>query len=593
VTKAPSVVSSLGALVLYIVLALALFASAWVNPTYLSVGLAGDPQIHMWLLNWTPYSIAHGLNPFFTDYLNYPQGANLLWNLIPTVPGVLLSPSSLVMGPVFTYNLVMTLGIAGSAWCAYLAINSSVKDRLASLIGGLLFGFSPYMLAHSLGHPNLVISLTPPLTLLLLGELFVWQRRRAWLVGIGLGVLGAAQLLTTAEMLFATTLVGLIALAVLVVFRPGEAVQRLRHALPGLVSATIVFAVLGAAPLAYLFFGPERVVGVVREQDIYVTDLLNFVVPTHVMLLVPDQLAGLSRQWTGDDAEWNAYIGLPLLALLGFIALRWWRALLVRWSAIVAALIALLSLGPHLHLAGRIHFHIPLPWLLVQRLPLFENYLPARLMLFFYLFAGIALAFFVSHSRHQFSGWKLRAAWAWVAVSLLVLLPAVPWPATTNPIPPFFSGSSVDRIPAGSVALVAPFSTAPGFQLGPGQDSATNPMLWQVASGMRFRMPEGWVIVRDVDGNPTGGRPPRSTTQITMIQIQQGGTAPDLSSDLRAAILSDLARWHVSTVIVGPMYNQRAMLDFLTSLLGSEPEQVGGVYVWWDVGGRISPVAAR
>ncbi len=285
----------------------------------------------MWLLYWTPYSITHWLNPFFTDYLNYPQGANLLWNLIPTVPGVLLLPSTFVLGPVFSYNLVMTVALAASGWCAYLVINSLIGDKLAAFLGGLLYGFSPYMLAHSLGHPNLVICVTPPLAMLILAELFVWQRRRAWLVGIGLGVLGTAQLLTTAELLFATVFVGVIGLAMLAVARPREVRARLVHALPGLATAALVFAVLSAGPLAFLFFGPERVVGVVRQQDFFVTDLLNFIVPTHVMLVVPPQLAGVSSSWTGDDAEWNAYIGLPLLALLGFIAVRWWRTTWLIW----------------------------------------------------------------------------------------------------------------------------------------------------------------------------------------------------------------------------------------------------------------------
>src|SRR5947199_63172 len=28
----------------------------------------------MWMLAWVPYSITHGLNPFFTDYLLAPHG---------------------------------------------------------------------------------------------------------------------------------------------------------------------------------------------------------------------------------------------------------------------------------------------------------------------------------------------------------------------------------------------------------------------------------------------------------------------------------------------------------------------------------------
>lgn len=574
---------SVWAFLVYLVLAAALFSSSWVNPTYLSVGTAGDPELFMWLLAWVPYSISHALNPLFTNFLIYPEGANLMWTLIPIFPGVLLSPVMVAFGPVATYNVVMTLALAISAWCAYVSINALVGDRVGAVVGGLIFGFSPYMLAHSLGHPNLVICFTPPLALLILAELFVWQRRPPWQAGLALGGLAAAQLLTTPEILLTTAFVGALGAVVLLAIRPRQVAGRFRHIVVGFAVAAVVFVPLAALPLAFLFFGPQHVGGVVRQQDIFVTDLLNFVVPTRVMLLVPGAFAGLSHAWTGGDAESNAYIGIPLIGLLGFITLRWRSHTIVLWSAILAGVIALLSLGPHLHVGGNIHFHIRLPWLVFQRLPLFDNVLPARLMLFFYLLAGIAVAFFVREMRRGGTGWRVRAGWVWVVVSLLTLLPAVPWPASPNPVPQFFSGSGVARIPAGSVALVAPFSTASGFQSGPGQDSANYSMLWQLASNMRYRMPEGSLIVPDVDGTPTGGRPPASTTQSTMIAIQKGGGAPDLSPSLKAAVTGDLDRWQVRTVIVGPMYNQAAMISFFASLLGRDPQLVGGVYVWWDV----------
>jgi hypothetical protein len=217
--------------------------------------------------------------------------------------------------------------------------------------------------------------------------------------------------------------------------------------------------------------------------------------------------------------------------------------------------------------------------------------LPSRLMLYFYLLAAIALAFFVREMRHGATAWKHRTSWAWVAVCLVLLLPAVPWPSSPNPTPAFFTGSGVRRIPQGLVVLVAPFSTAPGFQKGPGQDSATYPMLWQMESGMWFRMPEGGLIVPDVNGAPSGGRPPRSVTQSTMIAIQQGGAAPLLSDALRGQISGELDRWKVQTVVVGPMYNQAAMIDLFSALLGRPPEQLDGVFVWWSTS-FIRPLSA-
>jgi hypothetical protein len=568
----------------YVILAVAVFASAWRNPGYLSVGTAGDSEIYMWMLGWVPYSISHGLNPMFSNFVVYPEGASLFWTLIPIVPGFVLSPVMVLAGPVATYNVTMTLGLASSAWCGFLAIRTLIGDALGSWLGGLLYGFSPYMLAHSLGHPNLVICVTPPLALWLLWELVAQKPRRPLLVGAAIGVLGAIQLLTTPEILFTTVLIGGIGLVVLAVLASAEIRSHARATVVGLAAAAVVFVALSAAPLAYAFLGPQQVHGVVREQDIYVTDVQNFVVPTDVMLFAPRTALDLSRRWTGDSAEFNGYIGIPFVSILAFVTLRYWSSRLIRWSAITAGITAVLSLGPHLHLGGQIHFHIPLPWLAVQHFPFFENVLPSRLMLLFYLLAGLALAFFVREIRRHAAGWRTPAAWAWVIVSLVLLAPRVPWPVTPNPVPEFFSSREVQRIPDGSVALVAPFSTAPGFQLGPGQDSATLPMLWQQASGMRFRMPEGGMNVPDVNGRPSGGRPPASTTQRTMIAIQQGGPPPDLTADLRSALDADISRWKIQTVIVGPMYNQSAMIDFFSALLGRGPQKDRGVYVWWDVG---------
>jgi hypothetical protein len=108
-------------------------------------------------------------------------------------------------------------------------------------------------------------------------------------------------------------------------------------------------------------------------------------------------------------------------------------------------------------------------------------------------------------------------------------------------------------------------------------------MLWQLSSGIRFRMPEGSLIVPEANGTPSGGRPPASTTQSTMIAIQQGRPTPELTPVLRDQITADLRHWQVRTVVIGPMYNQEAMVRFFSDLLGSSPEHIDGVYVWWDV----------
>src|SRR5438105_11021736 len=41
---------------------------------------AFDPFNAAWWLNWTPFAISHGLDPFTSNYLNYPSGMNMMWN---------------------------------------------------------------------------------------------------------------------------------------------------------------------------------------------------------------------------------------------------------------------------------------------------------------------------------------------------------------------------------------------------------------------------------------------------------------------------------------------------------------------------------
>ena len=57
--------------------------------------------------------------------------------------GLLLSPLTLVFGPVLTLNVLLTLAYGLSAWSAYLAIHRYVPSHTAAACGGLVYGFSP------------------------------------------------------------------------------------------------------------------------------------------------------------------------------------------------------------------------------------------------------------------------------------------------------------------------------------------------------------------------------------------------------------------------------------------------------------------
>jgi hypothetical protein len=590
------VVVPAAAAAVYLAFAFAMFASAWRNPFLYSIGNPGDQSLYMWQLTWPQYALLHSLNPFFSDYANYPAGVNLLWDAAMPIAAILLWPVTSTLGPLLSYNLLVTVGVALSAWTAFLLIRRYVRQPVAAGVGGLLYGFSPYMAAHAHGHVAIIVVFLTPLILLVIDEIVRVQRHRPLLLGVALALLSFAQFFTSEEVLLTTGMVVLVLVVVAAALWPQHAVRRVRYAATALLSAGALFALLVAWPVAFQLFGPQHFTVSPHGPNVYVNDLLGFWVPTEVQWIAPRRLLAISAKFTGNAAEWNSYVGVPLSLLLVFSVVRHWHNDWVRLSALAGAIVAILSLGITLHVGGSVKTWLPvftlalgfllvpsIParalvlltfalWLALWRMPLVENVLPARLMLYGYLFAGLVMAVFVEDLFGR--GWRrLALVLTALLVALVPLVPRLPFTYTEVPVPSFFAPDGpVTRIPEGSVALVAPIATF---------DSA-NAMLWQANSNMRFRMPESDFLVPAPGNGLYFDTPPTATTQA--LRDVAHGVAPAAADDrLRQAMRADLARWGVQTVIVGPMPDQDRAVALLTSAIGRPPERVQGVYVWWDV----------
>jgi hypothetical protein len=228
--------------------------------------------------------------------------------------------------------------------------------------------------------------------------------------------------------------------------------------------------------------------------------------------------------------------------------------------------IALLSLGPQLHVAGHVTA-IPLPWAVIGRLPLMESLLPGRLMLFAFLGIGIVVADLVDGAVRAGRRPTVLAAGGG-GLALIPLFPRLPYVTTGAQAPAFFEpGGGAARMPRGSVVLVTPFSNS----------HSSDAMYWQATAGYRFRMPEGEVFVP----GPTLG--PSPSFLQTTLQGLDHGRAASTSADDRARAVHELSAAGVTTIVAGPSPGQDHIVEYLTSLLGRPPVQTQGVDVWWDV----------
>jgi hypothetical protein len=560
------------ALGVYLGLALWLYAPAWSSPADTTLrGGGGDPAIFIWFLRWVPFALEHGHDLLVSHHLNYPDGVNLMWNTSLPLAGLLLAPVTALGGPVLSYNLLLVLGFALSAWCAYLVILRFVPGHLAAAAGGLVYGFSPAMRSQA-SHPHMSLALLVPLLLLVLYELLVVQGRSPWWAGVALGLLAGCQLLLGEELLAMTALLGFVLLVLLVAGNLRRLRGRIAHPLKAFAVALVVFAAIAAWPLAVQFGGPQRVNGDV-QQTARMSDLYSFVLPDAQQALAP---AAAVRRGSGLAGR-SAYLGIPLLLVVAALALRRRADALVRVSLALLVVSALLSLGPSLLVGGR-DTGIRLPMALLERLPLLDSLIPTRMAQLTALFAGLLLALFLHSVWRRGASWRVAAAVSGLAV-LAPLWPARPVPAEKVATPAFFTGPAVRELPRDGVALVLPFPYG-----------SSEAMTWQAEAGMWFRMPGGYFIGPQPNGRPRFyATPTPASKAFTRIRVGRG--PPKLTAKLRQAVSGDFVRWRVSNVIVGSMPHRTVMVGFLTELLGAKPELVDGVYLWRDPVVRLTAPA--
>ncbi len=606
--------SAVIAIALYLVLGIALFWGIWgSHPTSVSEP-GGDQFAFMWLLKWTPYALAHGHSPFYSDYSNYPLGVNLLTNTGIQLLGFVASPITWIWSSVASFNVLMTVAMPASATSAYFVVRRWVSWRPAAFVAGLLYGFSPYEIGQSAGHLDLTFIVVPPLVLLMAHELCVRQRWSPRWTGVGLGLLVAAQFFISSEVMVSTLVItGIFVLTTAVVERR-QLANRWRRAVSGLLWAAGTTAVLLAYPVWFALRGPSSIRGPIQlVPQAYRADLAGLIIPDSLFRFAPAGLAKTAANFANSTTENGSYLGITLLLLIlvGSIVL-WRRSGPLRVAAIVGAVAVILSLGSTLVVTGppsATPSGIPLPGKVLAKLPVLSNGIPVRYSLYVALFAALLLALILDHLHtvlverrsngvprraHSKGGTRRQAKvsasvmatlvpLALAAVALLPLLPAAQYPVADIGTPAFFSSTALQKVPPGSTAVVYPYATA----------VTPNSQQWQAAADMRFRMPAAYFLLpkgrndHSIAFGPTLGYT-RDTLTARVLVALYNGQPPTQTPQLRASLLAQFHSWHVRTFIAFPTLgaDPAGFVAFMTWLLGAPPTGEPGLAdVWYAIPG--------
>jgi hypothetical protein len=543
----------------------------WVDPAGLTQTRdPHDVDLFAWFIRYAATAVEHGRLPaLITTALNAPQGVSLMWNTSFLLPGVLLTPVTLLAGPQVSLTLVLTLSLAGSAASLYLVLRRWGASVIAAALGGAVYGFSPAMVNSGFGHYHLVLAVLPPLITDALLRI-VTGRGHAVRTGAWLGLLTAAQLFTGEELLVDTALAGLVLVVVLAAGRPRAALHRMRHAAIGLGTGLAVLLLLGGHALWVQFEGPLREHSVLL--NLWSGNLADFVEPSGRLLFHTPASAAFAGSFHLGLSEELAYLGWPLLIVGLAAAIRFWRDPRVRAAAVTCLVLELCNLGGGSEMIGGVHVsgHF-FPWNWLDRVPGLAQVLPDRFCILGAGAAGAVLAFSLDLARTpaQARGW--RTSPIPLLVAALAIVPLIPVP---------YQAGSLTPVPAGwhaafarlRLADDAPVLVVPVPLLG-----QTQAMRWQADTGEPGSLNLGYLLGPGQGGQAAFTPSPAKPAAKYLNALWDGKTR--VRGPTMAQLREAVAYLRPQAVVADTSLGSRAG-HVLTALFGRPTFRVGSLLVW-------------
>jgi hypothetical protein len=517
------------------------------------IGRETDPGVHMWFFNWWRFSLAHGLNPFITDWVWAPLGINLAWTTCVPLPSLISIPLQLTVGEPATYNIIVTLMPPLAAFAAFLLCRRVTGAFWPSLLGGYIFGFSPYMLGQVLGHLVCIAVFPVPLI-----GLITLKRLDNETSAVGFAVMLAALLVTqflcSVELFATVTLVGGFSLLLALALFDSAARIRLRRLIIPIIGGYLISTAL-LSPYFYYLLAFGHPSGPIWPPSNFCADLIGFLVPRRTIWWgSADFASAVSRRFAGDIMENGDYLGVVLIVFVEIFRRRFWPTPAGKFLTILFLAIIIAAIGPTLHIAGV--QGLPMPWAIFQHLPLIENILPARFMMYAFLILGVMVAMWFATSTARPLTKCVASA---VILASIAPNPHASFWVSRLEIPAFFADRTyTNELEPGEIILPLPWA-----QKG-------NSMYWQMQSDMYFRMAGGWTGISPFEFN-----------RMPIVSFFYGQTdLPEAGDQLKAY----LARFAVTAIVADPSYERFDTFRPALASLGVAAEQSGGVLIY-----KISP----
>ncbi|MCL5239315.1 MAG: hypothetical protein M1286_02500 [Candidatus Marsarchaeota archaeon] len=412
----------------YLVLSLVLFWPVTLNIASTVPGAGGDTFQSMWELWWVPYSMftLHS-SPYFSSYVFYPVGANLVTQTLTPLAGLIsavFQPVSLALA----FNFVFLLGFVLAGLFAYLLAFHVTKHRAASFIAGVIYAFSPVHTIHAFGQlPFTDIAFIPLFLLLFLR--MIEEKKHVYAIGAAFSFVFLTFLGDIEQALMAI-LLAFFVLAYLAIAKSER--QKVLNKKFGVMFAEMIVAILIIGSPLILSMLPYLTPGAlsnfssvasIKYNELYSPDLLSFFIPSVFNGLLSPISSGFSYIAAPAVAERTTYIGYSvlLLALVGLAHEYKSRFKNTAVFLVPLVIFGLLTIGPYLQVNGSVT-GIPGLYQLYHLVPLFNVFRePGRFDMVVELFIAIFAAIGLVKLEEKFANTNIKRYLPIVFFALIIL----------------------------------------------------------------------------------------------------------------------------------------------------------------------------
>jgi hypothetical protein len=424
---------------------------------------SGDGAFFLWNMWAFPRRVLGVDNPFYTQAVFHPLGANLGFDTILAPVNLLSWPVQKVLGLAVAANLVQLSAVVLSGVGTYLLALQVGATPAPAFVAGAAFAFTPYRLDHIAAHFNLNHTELLPFGLLVLLRLYDRPNRgRAAFVGVVAAVTWWSDSYYSAFLAIAAVLV--VAWRWRDTFTP-PVLTALGQALA--VAGVLTLPLLVAMALDLRRHELDGVPGW-GGADVLAADVVSWIAPPEDRRFLPDMVTGVIDNATVGERRIFPTWTLLTLGAAGAI---WGGGRRRGLWLVLFGTFFVLSLGPFLQVNGwtgdNYHrflrsFSVPLPYMALRALPIVSGVrAPGR----FAVMAVLCLCVLAALALTRLERRQRTAGLAVAAVALvLILAESLPKsPTTTLPAAVPAAYRAVANDPGRGAVLEIPLQWHTGY----------------------------------------------------------------------------------------------------------------------------------